>query len=203
MSSAREKLQIGAYGDVEGAYLVCVLFYYDMVRLMNNRSVENHRIVSQVLENIRTCSDVMAEYINLNVDDKNKSGHLIAFGMIQCLTQIIDASELIYGLVGLDAVKRFKSTKTSEYWKFRNRHAHTRTRKTNQSMNDPDGLDTHIFISERTNAEGFYYFTIGERIGYMGRPAFISKIFSQVGWELRQVFEEIYKHCAADAGATG
>lgn len=203
MSSARDKLRRGTYGDVEGAYLVCVLFYYDMVRLLNSRAIENHQVVSLVLENIRTSSDVMAEYISLNADDKTKSGHLIAFGMIQCLTQIVDASELIYRLVGLDEIKRFKSIKTSEYWKFRNRVTHTHTRKSNQSMNDPEGLDTHIFISEKTNADMFYYFTIGERIGHMGRPALITKIFSQVGWELRQVFEEVYKHCAADAGAAG
>lgn len=192
----RENLRCGRFYGVDAALFRCSLFYYDMSILAKDLVLPNHGTINHMIENYRSSAAAMRQYHEATTDRDTceRFAHVLVFGLIQSLTQIMDTTEGIYNIIGLDSGKRFKSIKQREYWKFRTRHTHIITRKPVRSFGDPQGLDIHIFIEEGTNAYNLKYYSIGEQ-GFMVRTAVLARFFEELQFDLTPVFEEILVHC--------
>lgn len=195
----RMRLKKGLHSYAEGMAMLCTIFYYDMVVIMKQKSVPNHGTVFHLLENYRTCADVLLEYSSCSDEEKRKHGKLMAFGIIQSISQVVETTRYIHRLIGLDYVGRFKVIKQTAYWRFRNWHTHAEPfnlKITNEFSVIPG---TKIFTSERTSANAIAYVTI-ENGGWSGNVAKFDTMLNDMRWDFEKLFAEIVEKCRAEEG---
>jgi hypothetical protein len=158
-----------------------------MIVTMKGNALPSHRDVDAILEVFRTASWVVQEYENLmgNDVDRDKYGKVGMYGMLQCITQLVEATEHICDMLSAPNCL----DKKKEYWKSRNRHTHVKTRAGVRSGGGDD-FDVHQFRLENTSAENLSYISIDED-GFAGRSIDMQGVIHQLQWDLGSVMDSI------------
>ncbi len=197
MDIMRIRLRKGMHSYSESMSIVCVLFYYDMFTTMNEKTIPNHSTVLHLIENYRTCAKVLEEYSASDEADKLKLGRVMAFSLIQVISQIVETTRYIHRLVGLDHAEKFKTIKETNYWRFRNWHTHAEPFNAKIKGGYSVIPGTKIFTTERTSARGIAYITILEG-GWSGNIARFDTMLNDMRWDFEKIFAEILEKCKSE-----
>lgn len=198
IEEARLRLRKGLYTQYEGFAYRCLVFHLDMHLALDACRITKKRKLEGLLEVYPVSASVALQYQALLAQERVAEGlgQLALFGMLQCISQTIEATLAVATIFGVrDAVLALKQR---EYWKFRNRHTHVETQTHVRSNNTIDVFDVHVFALEAMTAESLRYKSISDdQVGFAVRPVSVRNMIRELDCDLMGVFELILERAKA------
>lgn len=177
----RKEVRCGLCSSIyEEVAFLCLLFVYDVQE--KGQFLEKAEIQA-ALAAIRGSAFVLLEaaQIEKREDMKQAIGRLATFGIMQAITHLVQATELLLKTFGTPSEK----LKKSYYWNFRNIHSHVeRYANTNKY-----GLNIHEMPPENTSFGVVRYASYGKR-GFSIQSFSIERGLRELSFDLRDVFRD-------------